>query len=345
MTLRTLAHAAIPALLALLALAGAATAQSVVVPNAYANQRAGLLLNSILRDLNAPRTVMQGIPASELAGIPIGAPIQGLSFRAGSTSGNLPSWPSADMVWSDYEITIGHAIPLATWGTNFAGNFSGTPPLARDGSLIVRAGTYTNTSPTAPSPNAWGEFYFDLQTPFVYLGGDLAILYSHPGGSLSGSLFFDSLAPSAATGIAMYATTFQAPAATVVSTNFSVVRIHYGYGSGCPGGTGSAPNLVLDGDTVGGGTARFSVANAPAAQPVIYLFGFARANIPLFGACSLLTLPAVSAELTLDALGRVELQLSMPPGLTGTMDVQAAVVDLASPTLVTLSNAVEFTAR
>ena len=76
-----------------LVLAGTLNAQSVVVPNSALSAPTGMWLNSLVRQL--PRTFQMGIAASELATVPIGSQIVGLSLRAGIHSTNPASWPAS----------------------------------------------------------------------------------------------------------------------------------------------------------------------------------------------------------------------------------------------------------
>ena len=83
-------------LLVLSVLASSLAAQSVVVPNASATVGSGGGLNTLVRNAGNPRTYQQGINASELTGIPVGAVITGVSLRFAVLTGtNSPSWPAA----------------------------------------------------------------------------------------------------------------------------------------------------------------------------------------------------------------------------------------------------------
>lgn len=310
-------------------------AQSIVVPNALANTGTGGGLNTIVRDSVAPRTYMMGINATELAGIPVGEFIVGLSFR--QWTGATTAWPTTDCTWSDYEISIGNCIPTAGWSTTFASNFVGTPALARDGAMLLPAGTYTSGA----TPNAWGEFYFDLQTPFQYLGGDLGILFAHPGSSLTTNTFLETTASSAGThGVAMSATTFQAVTGTL-NASFYVTRIHYGYGLGCPGTGGRTPVLVQNRNVTGGGAIRLAVGNAPANAGALFVLGFGHSAVPLPNGCTLLTQPGATNFALLDGNGRGAQIVNIPPTITGSFNAQVLVLDAGGPLGFTASNAVE----
>jgi hypothetical protein len=110
-------------------------AQSVVVPAASANTSGTSGLNTLTRNSGNPRTYMLGVNASELAGIPVGEMIVGVSFRA--YSGTAAAWPVADVSWSDYEVSVGPCIPTTTFTTTFASNFLVPPVLVRDGAMVI----------------------------------------------------------------------------------------------------------------------------------------------------------------------------------------------------------------
>ncbi|MBK8979026.1 MAG: hypothetical protein IPM29_24280 [Planctomycetes bacterium] len=330
---------------AVLAAAASLAAQSVVVPNANATTRGTTQLNTIIRNAANPRTYMLGINASELAGIPVGAMINGVSLRFQAFGSNAATWPAQDILWTDYEIYAGPCIPTATFTGSFLANFVSQPLMVRDGPMVLPANSFTNTSPPSPTPNDWSEFYFDFQVPFAYQGGDLGLLFSHPGSTDPATAQYPETVPSSSGthGVAFTQSTF--PVGTGgVSTAFYVHRLHYGYGTGCPGTGGLTPVLVQNQNLVGGGTALFTLSNCPANAPAAFVFGVGQANIPLFNGCTLLTLPAVSAGTLLDANGRGRIPLVLLPSTIGVMSVQGAVIDAGGPAGFTTSNGVELTA-
>ncbi|MBK9384932.1 MAG: hypothetical protein IPN34_08965 [Planctomycetes bacterium] len=339
-------HQVATSLLLALVAAPCVSGQSLVVPAANATARGTGGLNTLTRDSGNARTYMLGIDAAQhLAGLPIGAVITGLSFRSSITTSNPASWPAVDATWASYEIQVGSAIPVASWTGAFASNFSSPPQLVRSGPMLITTGTYSNnTGLSAPTPNTWGEFYFDFQTPYVYAGGDLGIYFTHGGSSIVGALFLDYVASNAANGFVAYSqTVFQGTAGA--SANACIPRLHYGYGAGCPGTSGTAPVLVSAGDLLGGGTARLAVGNAVAGQLGLFLLGSGRTQLPLFGSCNLLVLPLETLPFTLDANGRFALSQPVAPGILGTLDIQALTVDPGAPNGLVLANGVGFTAR
>jgi hypothetical protein len=325
-----------------LSLGCTALAQSVVVPNANANARG----NGALNVLDPLQTNMLGMSAAELAAIPIGSAIVGMSFRPGASTSTRPSWPLTDETYATFDVTIGYAQPLANWTTTFSANFTNTPippMLVRSGPLVLDAGTYLVVGTQPPLPNPWGDFFFEFHRPFPYLGGDLAIHFVHPRPMNTGAPLVDMLTTNPTAGVYRGATTLNAT--TGSSFGFPITRLHYGYGSGCPGTGGKLPGLVLTNDTSGGGTASFALANAPATAVAAYAFGLVRASVLLPNGCTLLTPPVALVPVALNAKGRHLLSLTVAATVFGSVEVQGAVLDAGANGGFTLTNGVTFTAR
>ncbi|MCB9881787.1 MAG: hypothetical protein H6834_08365 [Planctomycetes bacterium] len=210
--------------------------------------------------------------------------------------------------------------------------------------MTLPANSFTNTSPPAPTPNAWSEFYFAFQQPYVYTGGDLALLFSHPGSNDSSlAPYPETVASSASTyGVGYYDTSYPPGSAGALST-FYVHRLHFGYGDSCPAG-GTAPVLVLNGNTTGGGTVLLTLQNGPASAPATWLIGLGRTSIPILG-CTLLTLPLFDSSTVLDGNGIARLPETIPPFLRGSANIQGIVLDPSAPYGFATSNGVEFTAN
>lgn len=331
---------------AITAIAASLSAQSVVVPNANATTRGTSQLNSIIRNAGNPRTYQYGINAAELAGIPVGSTITGISLRFSALATNTISWPPADITWSSYDIWVGPATALATWVADPMQNFSSPPQQVRSGPMTLDANVYSNQNLPAPAANPWGEFFFSFQNQFLYLGGDLAMLFSHPGSNDPNvALYPETVASSAAThGVGRSQTIYPVGTATTATT-FYVMRVHYGFGLGCPGTT-SVPNLVQNADTTGGagGTILLQSGNTAAAAPVIFVLGFSTTNAPLPGGCSLLVTPDATSFALADSKGRANLTINVPPGITGAFFGQCVVLDPAAGSLAT-TNGVSPTAN
>jgi len=326
----------------LLLLSATAFAQSVVVPNANANVAGSTGLNTIIRNAGAPRTYQYGASAAELTNVPIGSVITGVSVRLYTGGVLLPAWPATDVTWSTYDIWAGPAAPLAGWGVDPAANFSSPPQQVRTGPLTLDAGDFSNLG-LAGTPNPWAEFYFDFQQPYLYLGGDLALLFSHPGSnSAAAAEFPDVVVPDAATHGVSRSQSVQNGNNTVVA-NFYVMRIHYGYGAGCAASSGNVPVLVQNADLTGGtgGDLLFTTVNAAPGSLALLAGGFSQLGAPIGGGCTLLVSPDVVlfAGIT-DAKGRVTLSLSVPAAAAGSFFAQGAVLDSALPLGFCVTNAV-----
>lgn len=201
-----------------------------VVPNANATVRGTGGLNTLTRDAGNPRTYQQQIVEAELLGMGLspGYIITGITWRASVTTSNPAIWPpigSGGRNWADYEITFAQAaFPIASMSTTFAANML-SPVMVRDGPLFIPEGTFTNdTSLPAPTPNAWG-FEIVLQTPYTWTGGDLVMLFTHPGSAEVGALFLDTVASNTTSVRAFSAVGFQAT--TGASATFTITRFTF----------------------------------------------------------------------------------------------------------------------
>jgi hypothetical protein len=315
-------------------------AQSVVVPNTTTSTAGTGGLNTIIRNAANPRSYQMGINAAQLAGIPPGSVITGVSFRFSESASNPLSWPAADITWTNYDIFLGPAIPVATWTGNTATNFASTPQQVRSGPMVLDAGSFQNPPGTQ---NPWSEFYFDFQIPYPYAGGDLAILLSHPGSTDTATPPFpETVASNAAThGVGRSQSVYPAGTASAATT-FYVMRVHYGYGAGCPGTSGTAPVLVQNGNTTGGagGTIRLTLANAPAGAIGVFAIGFAPILVPIGFGCNLLVTLDILEPVLINANGRAVLNIPIAPGVLGNLFAQAGVLDPGAPGGLTVTNGV-----
>jgi len=137
-----------------------------------------------------------------ISGLAVGDRITGLSFRRSDNSGSSPS-----IDFTDYEITAAQAAhPISGFGSTFADNMI-SPVRVKDGAYSIAVGAF----PGGGSPNAWGPAIF-FDTPYVYQGGDLVFLISHPAGS-GGTIVLDAMDPDT-NARGRLADTFQAAVAT-----------------------------------------------------------------------------------------------------------------------------------
>ena len=147
----------------------------VVAPNIYENTEAPGSSNTLIRNVGNPRTMQLIFDESQLTGL-VNHEITSIAYRL---SNNLPgNYPLITTTWSEYYIELGVSVDPTASGSTFADNYIGTPTAVRTGALTVAPNSWTVGTPPNPSP--WGvEIVFD--TPFLYTGGDLAMLVSHPG--------------------------------------------------------------------------------------------------------------------------------------------------------------------
>lgn len=231
----------------ILALAGTAVhASTIVVPGANTATAGNGGLATPLNTLG--RTYQMQIAASQLAGIPTGDYITGLSWRlySGATSNG-----SGTLSWADYEITLSQAAnTIAGMGTNFANNVL-NPVLVHDGTLDLdlsgfsAAGGGGAVKPFAP--------FIGFSTPYVYSGGDLVLTLTHTASTGSGTVdLLDALTTGAAgygTDFkAFYATSYQATTSTS-SQFFTITEFQFSSTIPEPGslalfGVGLAANLA-----------------------------------------------------------------------------------------------------
>lgn len=172
---------------------------SVVAPSAYTSVAGNGGLNSLVRSTGNPRTYQMQFTPAVLGGLPVGARITQLGFRL--QAGVTPSFPVATVNWSDYEVTLAQAAnPISSMSTTFSANLR-NPVLVKSGALSLGANQFT----AGGNPNAFATLV-TLDTPYVYQGGDLVMLFTHPGSDSTNTTFLDA-ATSAAPG---YGTSFRA---------------------------------------------------------------------------------------------------------------------------------------
>ncbi len=178
----------------------------VVVPNSFATTPGTSGLNTLVRDLNAPRTYQMIISGAQLSAIPAGSILTGVTWRANITTLNPPTWPPAAYNYNDYDMFIGQAaLPVGSGSTTFANNVvGGTEVQVLDGPLSIAANTFTQG--VLPNASPWG-FFIQFDTPFTYNGGDLVFTARHPGATVVGALFLDSVASGVANGVQTFTAT------------------------------------------------------------------------------------------------------------------------------------------
>jgi hypothetical protein len=160
-----------------LLVAASASAQVVtVIPNVFADAEGPGSNNSLIRNQDNPRTVQLLWNANQLTSL-VGLQITGITYRL---SGNLPGgYPLQTTTWADYRVSLGPSVAPNQATETFATNFTAPPTLVRSGAWTVAPFSWpVPIGGVGPSP--WGvELTFDR--PYLYTGGHLALLVSHPG--------------------------------------------------------------------------------------------------------------------------------------------------------------------
>jgi hypothetical protein len=209
-----------------LALASAAEAQTVVVPNQYTSSPAGANgLNTLIRDLGNPRTAQLLIAAAELTTIPVGNSITGMTFRL--WTGSTIAYPASDATWTDYTVRLGPGGALPG-STTFANNFTAAPTIVRTGTMTIPTGS----CPGGGSPNAFCTFTVNFTTPYVYTGGNLCVEVRHTGSNITNNAANDFLEVADLTnpnyGIRFWSATATGNTATTGAANtYTVARFNF----------------------------------------------------------------------------------------------------------------------
>jgi len=158
---------------------------NLVVPVAYAFKYGTTALNTLLRNTGAPRTYQMQFSAAALAGLPVGAKITELRFRLGD---NVSAFPINRVTWSDYQVILARAAqPISAMTTNFDANMV-APVVVKSGALSLGANAFPTNGPVNPFAS-----FLVFDTPYVYQGGDLVMLFRHPGSDSSSTSFLDGL--------------------------------------------------------------------------------------------------------------------------------------------------------
>ncbi len=219
-----------------------AQAGTSVAPTDFAATPGPAGVNTLLRNNGAPRTYQLQFTSAALGGLPVGATITELRFRLRTNAAPATSFPVADITWPDYEVTLAQAAnPVSAMSATFASNMV-APVRVKDGPLLLRA----NSFGTAAGVNPFGSLIV-FDTPYLYEGGDLVMLFSHPGSDSSNTAYLDA----ASSSTAGYGTAFRAlsansfNAASGVSASAIIAQIVFAY-EGTVLNVELAPDLVQD---------------------------------------------------------------------------------------------------
>jgi hypothetical protein len=179
-----------------LALASNAQAQVVVVvPNIFTSTTGSGLSQVLIGIQGNPRTSQFIWNTDQLTGL-IGMQITGVNYRLHTAIPN--GYPLQTTTWSDYRISAGPSVtPNLATGT-YASNFLTPPTLVRSGPLTVPPFAWP-TGGSGSNPDPWGVF-IPFDTPYIYTGGPLAMLFTHPGSDNpnQGNALLDSTSSSSA---------------------------------------------------------------------------------------------------------------------------------------------------
>ena len=232
---------------------------AVVAPTNYTATYGTGGLNTLLRNSGFPRTYQIQFSPAALGGLPVGAKITELRFRLMT---NSAAFPNNTVTWSDYQVTLAQAAnSIPAMSTSFAANML-SPVLVKDGALSISANTFA----TSAGVNPFCSFLV-FDTPYVYHGGDLVMLFSHTGSDSASSAFLDAVTsstPGYGTDFrAFSATSFDATAGSQASVTIAQIVFAYSIGEsilrngtnmvivgtgGSPGGTNrimASTNIAL----------------------------------------------------------------------------------------------------
>jgi hypothetical protein len=179
-----------------LALASGARAQVVVaVPNVFTNTTGSGLSQVLIGIQGNPRTSQFIWDTNQLTGL-IGMEITGVRYRLHTAIPN--GYPLQTTTWSDYRISAGPSVTPALATGTYASNFLTPPTLVRSGPLTVPPFAWP-TGGSGSNPDPWGVF-IPFDTPYIYTGGPLAMLFTHPGSDNpnQGNALLDSTSSSSA---------------------------------------------------------------------------------------------------------------------------------------------------
>ena len=142
-----------------------------------------------MRSAGSPRAYQMQFSTNALSGLPVGAQITELRFRQSSSA--TAAFPIATINWTDYDVTLARASnSVSSMSSTFANNMA-APVLVKSGALSIPA----NQFPAGGNPNAFASLIV-FDTPYIYQGGDLVMLFRHTGSDSTESAFLDALSTS-----------------------------------------------------------------------------------------------------------------------------------------------------
>jgi hypothetical protein len=159
-----------------------------VAPGNFTDTSGTTGVNTLLRNKGGPRAYQMQFSPTALERLPVGARITELRFRL---STNNPPFPTDVTTWANYEVTLAQAAnTISGMSTNFASNML-SPVIVKGGPLGIGASSFTGGG----NPNAFSSFVI-FDTPYVYQGGDLVMLFRHTGSDSTSTAFLDAASTS-----------------------------------------------------------------------------------------------------------------------------------------------------
>ena len=165
------------------------TAADIVCPNANTTVAGDAGLNTVFRNLSRTHQIL--IAASELANLPNGTPITGLTFRAQPAQASAFPPTGITATFTDYTIEVATAATTpATMSTTLAANVGPDAVVVRSGPHSIAPLAFSN----ANNPTAFGPT-IPFTTYYVYTGGNLVITIRHSGNAQNVNSFMDCITP------------------------------------------------------------------------------------------------------------------------------------------------------
>lgn len=196
---------------------GAAEAASVVAPNADATTYGGFNADIFFGNMNSTGFSAQfAVPASDLAGIRIGALITGIGFRL------VPGYPTIgqDLDYSSFDIQLGaFSGNVSSLNEVYSANESSGMTTVRSGALDIAGGSFQGGQTINP-------FYtINFSTPYQYEGGALLLMITDSAANSSTSSAFVPLDSNQASNSNVYMAEFPSATSTLGLTNFLNVPV------------------------------------------------------------------------------------------------------------------------
>lgn len=149
---------------------------------------------------NPEYSVQVFVASSQLAALPVGAGIKGMSFRC---SPRTATFPVSAVQMTRFDVTLSPSVFPPLGASNvFASNIGPGAVKVRSGPMTIPAQAFpAPATPDTPAINAW---YVPFTSFYVYPGGDLCVTFRGKGPLLNPGLFDGYEFAPTAVGSAMY---------------------------------------------------------------------------------------------------------------------------------------------